>query len=290
MARLSSRGAGGTTSLSKKGLRVIKASRAGGGQVVPTPGAAPEFPVENLPPVATLEEARRRARALEQQAGLLLEEAREAAATRLAEAEAEAAEILAAARREAEAILAEAREQGWAEGYREGEQAVRKELAAEFDQVRARAEQELAAARTEADAVRSEAMVERERLIADLEPELVALSLSIARQILRTELQLQPDALSNIVAAALVKVRGEERVRLRVHPEDLDRVAAGRGEWQAALGGGDVELVPDPALGQGEFILQSGQGLVDGRLDAQLQQVAAALSGLGPVDGGEEID
>lgn len=338
--------------MSNEGLRVIKAHRAvavppaagtapapagtGPGPRQGVPAAGPVAPAEaeallsppaesgiragrphqaaGLLAAVTLEEARRRAEALEARACLILAEAEEAGQVRRAEAEQRAREILRQAEAEAEALRARVQAAAFAEGraagYRDGVQAGRDEarglvaqarqeaeqmLAAarsEAEQVvasaRAEAGQLLAAARHEAETVRRQACLEREQLLAALEPDLVRLAVGIARQILQSELALRPEAIVEMVAAALAKVRGDEHPKVRLHPEDHERVQQRRRVLLAALGsGGDVELVADPGLAPGGFILHTDQGTVDGRLEVQLGEVAAALDPAALTEGDE---
>lgn len=223
-----------------------------------------------------------RAEALEARALALLAEAEELVAQRVNQAAADAEVIrqrawaegraegyaagLAAAKAEAETILAAARAES---------ESIRAAAERQAEQLRVAAEQEAAeqAARARAEA---------ENRLAQLEPELVALSIDIARQVLKTELKLHPEAVATMAAAAVSRLRGKDRPRLRLHPQDAGLLEGLRGDWLAGLqAAGEIELVPDTSLAAGEFILHSTQGTVDGRLDSQLHEVAAAL-GLNP--------
>lgn len=278
--------------------RVIKAHRAvpvpGGPEPSPAPAAVVGVPGVESPPVTggtagqaetrlagiTLDEARRRAEALETRARLLLAEVEEVVRQRRAEAEAAAAAILEQARAEAAAIGAEAarrgEEEGRAHGRAEGLAAARDEARALLGAAQREAADLLASARREAAALREAAQADREALLGSLEPQLVRLALQIARQILKAEVTLRPDAVVPMLAAALAKVRGG-RPRVRLGPDDAARLGPRWAEVAGQFTGGEAELVADPSLAPGEFVLHSDQGTVDGRLDAQLGEVAAAL-------------
>lgn len=230
----------------------------------------------------TLEEARRRAVVLETRARLLLAEAEETAQARLAEAGQRAEEALARARAEAEALLGQVRAEGFRAGrdagYRDGIQAARDEAQGLLEQARAEAQAVAGRVRQETEHLLRAARREREELMTALEPELVRLAVHIARQIVHSELTLRPEAIVHILTAALAKLRGDDRARVRVHPDDYPRVEQNRHVLLAALpGGSEIEVVADPGVGPGEFVVQTDQGTVDGRLDAQVAEVAAGL-------------
>ncbi len=238
----------------------------------------------------TLEEARRRAEALENRARLLLLEAEEAGHARLAESEQRAREIVRQAEAEVEALHRQVREAAAAEGrsagYREGVQAGREEAEALLQQAHMDAQNRLDQARQEAEEVVCQADQERNQTIAALEPELVRLALDIARQIVRSELSLRPEAIVGMVAAGLSKLRGEEHMRVRIHPEDLAILQERRADLLVAAGSSDLEFVSDPGFSRGGFVLHTEQGIIDGRLEAQFSEAAAALD---PVELGKGV-
>lgn len=209
-----------------------------------------------------------------------IEEMEAEARTRLAAAESAAEQMRAAAAAEAADLAEQAAAEGRARGYADGMRLAQTDAEEIIATARHEAADVLAVARQEADRTRARAQAEAERRLAELEPRLVEVALAVARHVVKVELRIHPELVGHMVAAALEKLRGEERPRLRLHPGDMDLVAAQRAELLAALpGGGDVELVPDEGIAPGDFVLHSDQGTVDGRLDRQLREVAAALSG-----------
>lgn len=240
-----------------------------------SPGQAPDGGASRCappPPDDPLAAARREAEALLatawQQAEALVAAARQeadaAAAAVRSVGQAEATALVAAARAEADEVRQAAREAAAAEATAIREQARSEGYAAGLADGRAAAAAELAAR------------------LHELEPQAVALALAVARRLLRRELTADPAAVLAMVRAGLAKLRGE-RPRLRVHPAVLDGLAERRGELAGALPGAGLEWVPDPDLAPGDFVLMGAEGLVDGRLERQLREVAAAL-GVEPDD------
>ena len=177
----------------------------------------------------------------------------------VAEAYSEARKILAVAEQEAERIKAEAlrfREEqvraGYEEGRRQGYEEALKGLA--------KIEEEYA------------------RLAERIEPELVKLSLGIARKILGAEIEMRPEAIAQIVAQALKTVRHTRDITIRVHPS---HVAALEGMRQTLLGvlsrAREFSIRGDESMRPGGCVIETELGTLDGDLDTQLALIERAL-------------
>lgn len=215
------------------------------------------------------------AEAVFRRASALLEEAELTAASRLQEAEAAAGELLAKANVAADALQAEARQCGHAEGRSQGYEAGllvgQAAAAALLDEAKAQAASLLG----EAQQMKEEAQVERARRLEATEQQMLDLAFLMARQVLRTELALRPEAVLPMVEAALAKLKGEEEPQVRVGPETCLLLEQHRGRLLAAIPGARRLLVEaDPAMAEGDFALQGAQGFVDGRIDRQVERLA----------------
>jgi len=232
--------------------------------------------------VAAASDMEARARALERRAAHVLDEAVESAARRVQEAEAEAQTILAGASEVAERArleaVAEGQAAGYEEGYARGLEAGNEAAESLLAEARTEADAMLAQAANEAEARRTEALSQREQWLTATQAQLLDLTFAMARQVLKTELTLRPEAMLPMLEAALAKLRGEEEPVLRVSPEVLALLDGHRGRLLAALPGARrVNVEADAGLAPGDFVLQGNQGLVDGRLDRQMQTLEAAL-------------
>ncbi|WP_312262663.1 FliH/SctL family protein [Candidatus Igneacidithiobacillus taiwanensis] len=142
----------------------------------------------------------------------------------------------------------EARERGYAEGFRRGEEEGRRQG------------EEAAMRLGEADAaaLRSLLLAAREplqRVDEGVEQALLALALEVARQVIRHELRLRPELLLPLVQEALRSLPTlSASPMLRLHPEDLDLVAARLPD----LGAAGVRLEADETLERGSLVLQAG--------------------------------
>jgi flagellar biosynthesis/type III secretory pathway protein FliH len=165
----------------------------------------------------------------------------------IASAEAEAEAVRRAAGRERAAAL----EEGRAEGLRAGQA----EIAA------------CLAGLAEAE----------ERWRTRAEAEALDLAVEMARRIIGQELRCDPAAACAGAAAAL-RAAGRWRVlRLRLHPEAVAAAGDGGPALVAALAGGALELVADPALAPGDVVVETEGGRIDGRIGSRLESFRAAL-------------
>ena len=94
------------------------------------------------------------------------------------------------------------------------------------------------------------------------------------------ELTLNPDAVSDIVSAALRQAGAPRDIVLRVHPDDLKALERGRPRLlERSARTQAVQLRPDASIGRGGCIVESELGTVDARLPIQLEAIERALRG-----------
>ncbi len=108
-------------------------------------------------------------------------------------------------------------------------------------------------------------------LRAEAEREMVALALAVARKIVRRELSIDPDVVLALVKACLQEIRNAEVYRLRLHPQDVQAVAAHLQQHH-------IEVIPDAAVGRGGAVFETSQGRLDARVDTQLAEIERGLA------------
>jgi len=115
----------------------------------------------------------------------------------------------------------------------------------------------------------------RARFRRDSEPELLKLSLAVARKILRRELTVDPHSLLGVLKAALETVNQSEVLCVRTSPEDANQLS-GR---LAGLGLPDqIELIPDRTLERGSVVLDTKRGQVDASINTQLAEIETGFA------------
>jgi flagellar assembly protein FliH len=145
-------------------------------------------------------------------------------------------------------------------GMAEGEKRARAEFAAEVATQRAGISAALEAFKTE-----------RASYFARIEPEIVQLSLAIARKIVHREAQLDPLLLAGMVHVALEKLDRGTHIRLRAHPEEMHfwtEHFANCADGQPA-----PDFAGDPQLRHGECALETEMGNTLISLETHLKEI-----------------
>lgn len=190
----------------------------------------------------------------------------------------EASRIIVDAEEQREIVLENARkealvyrEKGYEEGYREGQESGQEagfQLIRENDQKR-----EDRLSRLLASIHR-----ERERLLWEAEGELLNLSIEIARQVVLSELKVNKDVIVEIVRGALRRLTNKQGLVIRVSSEDKSILLEYKEELQSGEDLLTLTIVGDPQLKQGDCVLETSSGSVDGRLETRLSEARKLLN------------
>ncbi|MCC6445227.1 MAG: hypothetical protein IT210_17420 [Armatimonadetes bacterium] len=185
------------------------------------------------------------------------------------------ARIMEEIRQEAESIRRTAREEGLQEGYRAGSDQGYREAA---DRCESAQEAYLSSLRSDIEAFIGSILSERERILAETEPEVIRLVLEIARKVLRDESAANPELVMGVVGHALRRVTNKERIRVRVNIADLSHVKERREQIIALLDGIEhLEILDDQRIGPGGCLVETDSGNIDARLETQLEQIERTL-------------
>lgn len=171
---------------------------------------------------------------------------------------------VAAARAEADAIRAQAGRAGYEEGYRDGVDAARADLA---DATHA-----LQAAAAEVAELRAAAAGAVER-------EAIGLALAVADKVVAGALEAKPELVIDVLAGALRGVTDREHVTVLVNPEDLETVRAALGDVGEALGGfGHLDVQAERRVGRGGAIVRTETGEIDATVATKLERAREAFA------------
>lgn len=119
-----------------------------------------------------------------------------------------------------------------------------------------------------------------------MEKELVALSISIARQIVRRELKIDPGQIVAVVREAVASLPvGSRNINLHLHPEDASLVRNA-----LSLTGNDKtwRIVEDPIIPRGGCKVATDISQIDATIDTRIAAIAATI--LGGVRGHDRAD
>jgi len=121
---------------------------------------------------------------------------------------------------------------------------------------------------------------EKKEFLRRMETEVLNLAFAIAEKVLNHEIATDKDAICKVLGGALKKVVDQEGIRIRVNPDDNRYLTERKADIFPGLEGiKDVMLEEDATIGRGSVVIDTAFGEVDARLDQQLSELKAALSG-----------
>jgi flagellar assembly protein FliH len=171
----------------------------------------------------------------------------------------EPTELESQSRARAEAIFAEARAQGLAAG--------RAEIDARLAEVDARI--------ARLDAVLQGLARPLAELDDEVERQLTALAVAIARQLVRRELKSDPSQVIAVIREAVGRLPAAARdVRVHLHPEDA---AVVRERLAATTADRAWTVVDDPILARGGCVVRTDSSQIDARLESRIAQIVGTL-------------
>jgi flagellar biosynthesis/type III secretory pathway protein FliH len=168
--------------------------------------------------------------------------------------------LAARAEEERRQALAAAREEGRAEG----RQAAVREWS-----------DRLATATTALEAVARQLASNRVAMAADLARETTRLILLLGRKVMRRELDLAASGTAAAIEAVSERLLGTEgAITVRMDAATAEAFEAWRREATPAL---SVRVHADPALGPGDWVIETRDGFLDGRLASQVEEAWRVL-------------
>ncbi|HEY1392004.1 MAG TPA: FliH/SctL family protein [Methylibium sp.] len=109
----------------------------------------------------------------------------------------------------------------------------------------------------------------------DLAHRLAGVALSLARQVVRSELNQRPQLVVDVAQEALgALLLSARHVSMRVNPDDHALVAQGTQELMAARG---ARLLPDAQVTRGGCVVESDIGVIDASVEMRWRRAAEAM-------------
>lgn len=197
-----------------------------------------------------------------------------------AEAEAQAAQAPAAAPApNVDELVREARQTGYQDGYRNG-------LAALESYKQTQAAQMAAYMSDQVGVLASDFHHRLESLEQQLAGRIAGVALELARQVVRSELQQNPEVVVEVAEQALTTLLASARqIVLRLNPDDHGLAQAQLTEVLAARG---ARMVPDASITRGGCIVESDIAVVDASVEARWERAAASMGHNAPWNNGAE--
>ncbi|MBN2885916.1 MAG: flagellar assembly protein FliH [Chromatiaceae bacterium] len=191
-----------------------------------------------------------------------------------------AAEIEAIEQEAREAGYAAGRESGEKEGYEAGFESGYKEGHAlgyreAESEARARADKVLRETVEALEGVARDLADPLGAMVDDLEPDLLALVVAMARRVILAELETRPELVSRVLHEALAELPSRRHeVRVRINPEDAS-VLRDYGRAQEA----SIHWIEDEEVARGGCRVESGPSQIDASLETRLSHAVDAIWG-----------
>jgi flagellar assembly protein FliH len=109
-------------------------------------------------------------------------------------------------------------------------------------------------------------------LVEDMEHETVRMALEISRKIVQRELTMDPDLVSALATVTLKRVAGHQSITLRVSRQDFAHVRVA-----VAMVNPAVTVKDDATLDRGDFVIDTSQTHLDGRVSTEVETIGRAL-------------
>ena len=184
--------------------------------------------------------------------------------------------LLQQARTEADQLRQQAQQEGYQAGYEAGYQEGRRHAQAQLE---AQYQQHLTQLRDEVQRFLLQLQAQFDEYLRLLEPQMLALTLQIARKVIRDELHQHPEHVLTLIRETLRRVQGFGNIRIRVSPLDLELVRQKRASLLTVIDSLEgLEIVEDRRVEPGGCLIETTQGIYDARIQTQLDEIARELS------------
>lgn len=114
-------------------------------------------------------------------------------------------------------------------------------------------------------------------LFREAEQDCVTLSSLIAGRVLRAEIQTDPAVIQRTVRAALDFVADRSRLRISIHPEDMEEMRRLLPELATWTGEDAFQVVEDETVERGGCLLETGFGTINATVSEQCHVIEKAL-------------
>lgn len=109
-------------------------------------------------------------------------------------------------------------------------------------------------------------------LMESVEEQTVRLALEISRKVVQRELTMDTDLVTALASVALKRVSSHQSITLRVSRQDFGRVRVAVANVNPA-----VTVKDDATLERGDFVIDTAQTHLDGRVGSQVDAISRAL-------------
>lgn len=166
-----------------------------------------------------------------------------------------------------EELANEAKQKGYQEGFDKGKQDALLEIELDCKEKLEQAQNLL-----------HQAYEQKETIISEAEPFLLEISTVIASQIIKHELEINPDRLIDLIKQHILRFKEKEFITICVHPDDFEFIQAQRDHLIAVVNGEtEIKIIPDHSVSSKGCIIRTAYGSVDARIDTQIEEIKKVI-------------
>ncbi len=117
----------------------------------------------------------------------------------------------------------------------------------------------------------------KEQIYKEAEQEILALSLEIARKIVKREVTTSPEIILNSIREAARFLTERTKLKIFLNPDDLETVKENIAELGVKNKIENIEIVEDVSINKGGCILETGFGKINATIEDQFEAIKNAL-------------
>ncbi len=123
----------------------------------------------------------------------------------------------------------------------------------------------------------------RKEVFEYIAPDILEISVDIAKRIIKKEVESDPQVLINTIVDVLKAVsKSEPKINIRVKPQVVQFIKDTLPNITYQYGiDAKINIVADPSIEDGGCVFQTNNGIVDASIDTQLEIIKKALEGIG---------
>jgi flagellar assembly protein FliH len=175
-------------------------------------------------------------------------------------------------RKELPAAIQNARDQGYKEGFTQGESAAREKAAKEYNDTISDLQQKIHDFCAQIDN-------SKKNIFANAHSLLLAFCYEFAKKVLHTEVSVNPDIILPVLQKALSYITDRERLVIRVAKDDWETVSKRKDFWMpVAEKLESIVIEPDERIERGGCIVESNSGVADARLGVRFDELKEVVS------------
>jgi len=134
----------------------------------------------------------------------------------------------------------------------------------------------------------------RRKIVLDMEPEIIRLSIEIARRVVGDEIVKNREVIVGVVRSALATLGERDEILIRVNPAEFESVKPHQQALEAMIEGLKKFVIqPDGAIELGSCAIETNLGNVDARIETQFEAIRLGLEEMTKIrqfERGEQVE